>query len=849
MSIYDEFPYEPETPKPKPRFLTPVVCVALSIILGIIFSQPITSLFTWLLLCIAATVATTYQYLNNMYRSTGYVMLSVIICIAAIWSLLYSNHLPSNHTTQYISPQSQLATLQGRIVSQPRVTQPAKGAFKQFTYKQPGTSFLLQINHILVNQKQQPTSGKVLVRIAQSDPRLVFGAEISIIGWLRSFQPPSNPGEFNYKEALENRDIAGTLNVESRGNWELIANNPTLSVDLWQKWRNSAAQASMRGLESGFDKNDQNILGILKPLLLGDWRDTDPHLTEQFRRVGLSHILSISGAHLAILLGFAWLIGLFLFKHPKHVAIFILIILACYLFILPLRVPIVRAAIMATCFCFAQITGRPIRAINAWAIAVIFSLAYNPSDLFSPGFQLSFAIVATLLIFTTKLSNRIYLPNHAVGSTKSKLAQIIIKRTADYLAVSIIAFTTALPIVAWHFELISPVAILLSIIAIPFLTILLAIGFLKIVFFYIFPSISICLAILLKLIVMFLEDIILWTHDLPVSHIQLSHKPSIIWVAITSLSILLFMTGKLKIKSIPAVIVIITLGCWLIIGPSTATILGKTSAKTDNNLHLYMFAVSNGSCYLLKHQNQVIMFDCGSQAYLDVADKSIIPAIRQLDIKKIDAMVVSHSDLDHFSGVIDLAQQINISKIYAPPQLIQKAKHEQTLNLNRSTKYLVEELNSIGHVIQPLSLDNPMHMTRQTESFNYAILWPPINYHPKADNDTSIVLRIDFAGRSLLLSGDIQSEAIQMLQASTQNLDVDITDLPHHGSFITESPQFIQMTSPQIVLQSAGYKALQQDPWLNLLQQHNIQRFITARDGMVHLQITPQGEILTSTFK
>ncbi|MCG8524414.1 MAG: ComEC family competence protein, partial [Pseudomonadales bacterium] len=423
--------------------------------------------------------AVIYQYLNSMYRSTAFVMLPLITCLAAIWALLYSNYLPHNHISQYISPQSQLATVQGQIISSPRVTQPAKGAFKRFTYRQPGTSFLIELDQILIDNQPQSTTGKLLVRIAQSDPRLVIGKNISVIGWLRSFQPPANPGEFDYKQALEKRDIAGTIQVESRGNWQEVSTSHSFTSTTIRRWRTYAADLSMRGLEAGFSQNDQSILGILKPLLLGDWRDTDPDMTEQFRHVGLSHILSISGAHLAILLGFAWILGLYIFKHPKHVAIFILIVLACYLFVLPLRVPIVRAAIMAACLCFGQISGRSIRGINAWALAAIISLTYNPMDLFSPGFQLSFAIVATMLLFTQKISNYICPPVYSAKTNIAKIKHTVLKAMADYLAVSVIAFATALPIVAWHFELISPVAILLSIVAIPFLIVILALGFLK----------------------------------------------------------------------------------------------------------------------------------------------------------------------------------------------------------------------------------------------------------------------------------------------------------------------------------------------------------------------------------
>ena len=260
-----------------------------------------------------------------------------------------------------------------------------------------------------------------------------------------------------------------------------------------------------------------------------------------------------------------------------------------------------------------------------------------------------------------------------------------------------------------------------------------------------------------------------------------------------------------------------------------------------------MFAVGDGSCYLLQLPGHTLMFDCGSQQYFDIAQASILPTLKQMGVTRIDTLILSHADMDHYGGSLDLADHIPVGRVFVPPQLLADAR----ANPGTATAYLVDGLTERGLT--------PRTMTRGwSQTIGGAVasggggaeltaLWPPADFAPKRTNDTSILLAIDTAGRRLFLNGDIADEAMTNLM-QLEDLHADITDLPHHGSIVKSSPAWVLAVSPSIALQSSGRTRLYQDGWPAILEGMEVTRFVTARDGMVQVRVDKDGAIQTWTL-
>ncbi|QDU34713.1 ComEC family competence protein [Poriferisphaera corsica] len=831
----------------QPLFFTPVVLVFISLMIGILLANLITISIYWFFIPLVLFVAAYYHYLNRMYRVTSLFLLFVLIILSSIYFTVRTQYVSDTHISKYVNSSPKLVQIIGRVDSKPRITEPAKGAFKNFTYRQPGTSFFLHVNQIQINNRYQPSSGNLYVKINQSEHRIKQNASVQLTGWLQSFAPRANPGDVDFPELMRNGDVYGVITLESREHWQASRKEPVTFINRFQQFRFALANYSLNALAAGFDPDSPLAVSLLRPILLGDWTQTDRTLTEQYRRVGLSHILSISGAHLAILLGITWLIGITCCSHPRNAAFLVLFVLSLYLTVLPIRVPILRASIMAACFLFGTISGRPIRAINAWAFAGIISVIINPIDVFTPGFQLSFAIVAALLIFTDSLTRRIY----QSSSRHPSIKQLLLKRLVDYFSVSLMAFCVALPFVIYHFQIVSPVAIFLSILAIPFLSIVIVIGLAKIICFTVLPSASVFLADILRLIVDVFQYVIMKADALPFATLQMKNHVVQSWIAfLLVISLLLIIKKNFPKRIIVPALILPILLMYIF---NTNAILGVSISRqaSDQNLHLYMYSVGDGTCILIRHRDQNFVFDCGSSSFYELASKSIVPSMQMQGINKIQNIIVSHADIDHYLGVLDLVDLIPVEAVIVSPQLLEKSAYENSNNLKYATSYLINQLRQKQIPIQSVAKGGalPVHRNELSNSnLQVQVLWPPVTYAPKQDNDTSIVLKISFANKNILLVGDIGQDAIEHIQQQYDLSDVDVLELPHHGSYNSASESFVTTIAPSVVLQSSGRKRLQNDPWPALLENGKTQRYVTAKHGMIHLTITPLGEINTTTF-
>ncbi|CAN0491405.1 unnamed protein product, partial [Laminaria digitata] len=409
-----------------------------------------------------------------------------LVGIGACWFVLRTT-LPGDSTlARYLADDGTLAQLEGVVIDGPTLVEGTSGSFAAFGYESPTTRFELDVDTIHTAAGPTGVTGRLVVSLDGADHRLRLGQRIRCRGWLAPIGPPQNPGDFDYRAFAAERGVVGRLGMTHRDNWDLLA-EPTLTGRLWgpASWlaglRRHVAQRAGWALGLGM-ADDPQTLGLLQALLLGDTTQDIDALRERFREVGLAHILSISGAHLGILMGLVWLLARLLVPHPPRAALWVLAILGLYLLAVPLRVPIVRASIMAGVFFAGVASGRRPSANTLLALAAIVVLVWRPGDLFTAGFQLSFVTVWALLRFVEPVSKTLWpeplvAPTHAAGLD---FRGWIARRAADYAAVSLVATATAMPLVAYHFQMVNPLSVLLSLLALPVLTAVLAFGYLKV---------------------------------------------------------------------------------------------------------------------------------------------------------------------------------------------------------------------------------------------------------------------------------------------------------------------------------------------------------------------------------
>lgn len=825
----------------KQQPLGPMIRITLAWIAGILLASVFPFTAAWLIAaCIAAGLCLALRHQPAVVRPLG---IAAVVALGASWFLIRDHHVARDHLSHYVTAEPQLAKITGIIETPAVVTASQRGPFASFAYQSPSTTFVVNVRTIVVDGIERTTRGRLLAKLRQAETRYREGDQVAITGWMQAIDGPSNPGEFDFAAMLAGRGIDGRITMNVRGNCIVTKQGSTFSG--LNTLRSEIADACSASLRQGLE-NDPVRLAFLDTILLGRWSRELDELSESFRRTGLTHVLSISGAHLTILMLLVWAVVHLFVRHPSRAAMVVLTVLLLYMMAIPWRTPIVRAGIMAGLVCLGAASGRQVRVIDMISLSALVVFIWRPSDVFDAGAQLSFGVVAALIVFTPRVSQWIHADPLFVPPADETRAWIV-RRCCDYLAINLVAFLVTLPIVAYHFQFISPLSMFLSLLSLPVVTAVIGLGYLKILLGFLLSSAGMVLGGPLEWVSDSMTGLVDHASRWPASTVALGSAPSGLWLVVTLALVCALMAGWFAGRRLLLSAAVVGCTLWLLIPHHPRVGAWVDSMRTQPAMRINMFAVGDGSCFLVRIAGDenvkphVMMFDCGSLGFLEVGSRSIVPALRSMNVNHIDTLFISHADLDHFCGVLDVIKDVPIGRVLVPPQLMREAEKDA----KSAAAFLIQGLQDRRLRIEEISRG----WSEKLGSANADILWPPADFTANTANSSSLVLSLRAAGKRVLLNGDIDQVAIPQLLAMGDDLRADIADLPHHGSFVRSSPRWFEAVRPRIVLQSSGRTRLRADLWSQLLSDPKITRLITARLGMVELTIEADREVKWSAFR
>lgn len=318
------------------------------------------------------------------------------------------------------------------------------------------------------------------VRLVSPNERLRYGDRIRSTGLLLPFSPPRSPGAFDparfFRRSL---GASGEMVIGSGDRIQILerdAGNPFIATAI--RSRHAIERHLTRGLE-----DQPDTAAVIKAMALGSREDTPEHIEEQFRLSGAMHVFAVSGLHVGIFLGFLWGLLRWL-RVPRRYAVFILVpAILFYATITGLRPSAVRAAIMGSVVLLGFVAERKPRLLNSLAFAALLILALDTQQLFRPGFQLSFAVLTAIAL--------LYEPFHASFSRLWKIDPFLPSRlvprwrlwlgrggdkAAQLLALSLAAWLGSVILVIYHFQILTPVAVIANLVMVPFATFVLALS-------------------------------------------------------------------------------------------------------------------------------------------------------------------------------------------------------------------------------------------------------------------------------------------------------------------------------------------------------------------------------------
>jgi competence protein ComEC len=252
--------------------------------------------------------------------------------------------------------------------------------------------------------------------------------------------------------------------------------------------------------------------------------------------------------------------------------------------------------------------------------------------------------------------------------------------------------------------------------------------------------------------------------------------------------------------------------------------------KKPEELRISMIDVDQGDCILIQtEKGTTILIDGGSSSVTKVARYRIVPFLKAIGVRKIDYVLLSHSDSDHMNGIQEMLEE-NLFSI-------------ENIGISENPDFLenYEELRKLAEKKDV----NFFTVTAGDKLINgkleMEILSPDNGFYSDV-NSASMMLFVRQDEFSMCFTGDTDAENEKKIL--TKLKDCDILKVAHHGSNTSSTMEFLKQINPQAALISCGVDNRYGHPHeetLEHLKQINAKTFITAEAGCIQIEVKNQG--------
>lgn len=723
-----------------------------------------------------------------------------------------SSHL-SIHAGQPTRSDSRVIQVEGLLLTNwEKEVSPTDG-LSRFVVRGPGWSAHLQLRRAWIGESQEAQTYSGRLRIAVSGdvaPSSGAGGTVRILG---VWEPPrnlENPGDAIPRRFALQDQLAGTLRVSGA---ELISTREDSLAPraLLLRAGGTLRQHFQRVLDYVPPGPSRELLGAL---LLGEreFERTDAGLS--YTRLGLSHILSISGFHLTVLVfSVLWLLRLTGDRGWIEPALLASLLLL-YALALPAQAPILRSAALVLCLLIVHAMGRRYDRLCVLGWITIALLAWQPADLWSLGFQLSVGLTGLLLWLGDRADAAMWGTEVRGVVLSDDARQSVVRRLLGGLrqsfALSAMCWTCALPVIAASTGVVSPLAAIFSIALAPLFVLLLWLGYLTLGVGMIVPAFASWAGGVLSRLCDVAIGTSTWVDSFAVSSVRVPVIP--MWWAL--LATFWIVCGWRWYREW-----IVTDRRWwwrggvCVLAALLPTILAARGNGLDRSaaLRVDMLSVGDGTCMLLRSGRDAVLWDAKQIPPRSATPRTVV-ALRELGVWRVPRIVITHPDIDHMSGMLDLIEPLGVQEVLVSERFISQAQDAGPRE--NAARVISDALAKRGVKITALAagaefLIGPARVT---------VLSPPSGAPWPNDNDHSVMALLEAPRATfpeparMLLTGDAGADALPHLERAILPT-VDALELPHHGSPEPAAMRLVQRVQPRIILQSTGDSRLDDPRW------------------------------------
>jgi competence protein ComEC len=498
-----------------------------------------------------------------------------------------------------------------------------------------------------------------------------------------------------------------------------------------------------------------------------------------------------------VLAAFVYGICRLLLLPPRRSAFIVLGFVLLYGFVTVPSPPVIRSVILFGTILVGVILRRSIDVVQLLAVSAILMLMFQPLDVFNAGFQLSFGAVLGLAVFTTPMMEvflRLEDPDMAVARSLIRptgFAAWFLRQRRILLGVlgaGIVAWLVTLPLLLYHFERLNPWAIVASIALAPVVFAGLIGGLMKVVLTLTMPWWAGVWAMVAGWPMGLMRHSVEWLGMLPGSDLLMPRMP--VW-GIGLYYVCLWFVFYPPV--IPRFRWTLRTATWATPAGCVALPIVLGAMAQPSGVRVTVLAVGAGSCAVVETPTRhCYLIDAGSSSYPGMYRTILKPFLRERGIRQIDGIYVSHANADHFNGVEDAAEEYGAGNVFVTGQFVSDASE------NVEAEVMLDDLTKLGKKAKTISA--PMHVSLD-KNVDLELIWPPADPH-YFDNESSMVLKLNYEDHSVLFTGDIEVAAEKSLVLDANAIHCDVLIAPHHGSSESTSAAFVAAANPKVIVSS-----------------------------------------------
>ena len=611
----------------------------------------------------------------------------------------------------------------------------------------------------------------LLVNVSWAGEMPEYGDRVSLVGSIKNLEGPRNFGQFDFASYSRRQGVFSEIRAAYPTDCRIESHGAGIVARaLGYRARHWIQNHLATDLE-----DSPEIASLIESIILGLRSDTPEELKALFQRTGTVHLVAVSGLNVVMLMLIVTLLLRSLRMGRVLSAVMAILILWAYAMVTGFGTSCVRATVMCSLVLLAAVSDRRALSFNSLGAAALLILGYDTNQVFSTGFQFSFAVVFVIIVFARRIQRALapwgapdaFLPR-ALWNWRQRTGAQAWGFCAGSLAVSASAWMGSLLFTAGYFHLISPSALVANLLAVPFAFGVLALG----------------VASLLAAPV--------WK-----TGAVLCNNTNWFW-AKGLLATLKFFT-------------VLPAGYLYVEMPR----LSRAPAA-----ELTVLDLGEGGAMHLRAGGRDWLIDCGnSPGY----DRIVLPYLRARGVNWLDGLILAHGSTRRLGGAVNALDDFQ-PRVIADSVLRDRSPAHTRFHAELARRGIGKGLYERGDFV------------RVSDSLALRVLYPPAGLKRSAADDKALVFQFDCRGTRTLCMSDSGFFTEQWLMENEPDLRSDLLIKGQHSKDFSGTPDFLARVQPQAIVCGAapyGQQPEGLDAWERDVTEQGIAVFRQDHTGAV----------------